>query len=260
MNQKRPNDHIRRYDATDLTGRSGAFPSPKNDNGEDGGGLINGLDGVLSLLIHNGKNHLGPIKGFASLIQDDTDEASNARHWADKIIRNVREMEAQMDFLDMFRLNGAVGVSSVSWHRVVSGVMDRFAAVNVRGVPVEIVNGAKGSFKQHGALLERVLVHLVVNAYESITRSGGITLTIRERKGPDDRRRFAVGVTDTGCGIDGDAMSRIWRPFYTTKRNHIGLGLPYVAAAASITESEIEVASVEGQGTAVGLVITEQGG
>jgi C4-dicarboxylate-specific signal transduction histidine kinase len=55
-------------------------------------------------------------------------------------------------------------------------------------------------------------------------------------------------------------MSRIWRPFYTTKRNHIGLGLPYVAAAASITESEIEVASVEGQGTAVGLVITEQGG
>lgn len=224
-------------------------------------GLIDGLEGVLSVLIRSGKNHLGPIKGYASLIQDDTDDASNTRHWADKIMRNVREMEDHLQSLEMLRLKGAIGVAEISWHRIVSDVMDRFAAVNVRGVPIEIVNEVRGTFRQHQQLLKRVLVHLVVNAYESIEQTGKITFTVKEHSaGEDGRRRFAVRITDTGRGMDGEAMKRIWTPFFTTKRNHIGLGLPYVAAAAAVMEMELEVVSTSGRGTAIGLILTEQGG
>ena len=223
--------------------------------------FINGLEGILSVLIHNGKNHLGPIKGYASLIQDDTDHDSNARRWADKIMRNVREMEDHLHALEMFQLKGAIGLADISWHRVMSDVMDRFAAVNVRGVPIEIVNETRGTFRQHKELLKRVLVHLVVNAYESIERTGKITLSVREQSAAeDDRRRFTVGVTDSGCGMDGELMRCIWTPFFTTKRNHIGLGLPFVAAAAAVMKMDIEVTSTSGRGTAVGLVVTEQGG
>lgn len=223
-------------------------------------GLIDGLEGVLSVLINSGKHHLGPIKGYASLIQDDTDDASNSRRWADKIMRNVREMEDQLHSLEMFRLKGAIGVAEISWHRIVSDVMDRFAAVNLRGVPIEIVNEVRGTFRQHKELLKRVLVHLVANAYESIERTGKITLTVEECSEEEDgRRRFAVWITDTGCGMDGEAMKRIWTPFFTTKRNHIGLGMPYVAAAAAVMEMEMELVSTSGRGTAVGLILTEQG-
>jgi K+-sensing histidine kinase KdpD len=261
MNHWRPNDHVRRVRSTDATNRPPYAPGPLTDPVGQDFGLINGLDSVLSLLIHSGKNHLGPIKGFASLIQDDSDEESNVRHWVDKIMRNVRELEAQIDFLDMFRLNGSVGVAEINWHRVVNAVMDQYAAVNVRGVPIEIVNEVRGDFFQHIELLKRVLVHLVVNAYESIHKTGKITLAITERSNEsDDRRRFAVWITDTGCGITGEEMERVWAPFYTTKSHHLGLGLPYVAAAASIMEMDIEVASVDGQGTTVGLILAEQGG
>jgi len=223
-------------------------------------GLIDGLEGVLSALIHNGKNHLGPIKGYASLIQDDTDDSSNARRWADKIMRNVREMEDHLHSLDMFRLKGAIGASEISWHRMVSDVMDRFAAVNVRGVPIEIVNEVRGTFLQHKELLMRALVHLVVNAYESIEQTGKITFTVKDCAPDDDgRRRFSIWIADTGRGMDGELMKRSWTPFFTTKRNHIGLGLPYVAAAASVMKMELEVASTPGRGTAVGVILTEQG-
>ena len=224
-------------------------------------GLIDGLEGVLSALIRNGKSHLGPIKGYASLIQDDTDDQSNSRRWADKIMRNVREMEDHLHALGMFRLKEAIGESEISWHRIVCEVMDRLAAVNAKGVPIAIANEVHGTFHQHKELLKRVLVHLVVNAYESIEQSGKIALTIEERDREDDgRRKFAVWITDNGCGMTGEVMKRSWTPFFTTKQNHIGLGLPYVAAAASVTKMAVEVASTKGLGTTVGLIITETGG
>jgi two-component system, sporulation sensor kinase E len=242
-------------------------PSPPGGPSDQCGGLacdanlIDGLDGVLSILIHSGKNHLGPIKGYASLIQDDTDETSNARRWADKIMRNVRQMEDHLDSLDMFRLKGTLGVAEVSWHRIVCEVVDRFAAINAKGVPIEIINEVRGTFRQHKEPLKRLLVHLIVNAYESIAETGKVTLAISPHTAaPDGRRRFVVWIKDTGCGIDGEVTRRIWTPFYTTKDDHVGLGLPYVAAAAAAMEIGIELVSTPGQGTAVGLIITEQGG
>lgn len=261
MNQKRFDDRTTGRGPADGVSPLRRVPATDVGAANGDGGLIESLDSVLSLLIQSGKNRLGPIKGFASLIQDDTDEASNARRWADKIMRNVRALEDHFDSLNMFRLGGCTGVSEVSWHRVVSDVMDRFAAVNVRGVPIEISNQAPGTFRHHKVLLTRVLVHLVVNAYESIERKGKVGLAIRDETGRgSDRKRFSVWVTDTGAGIDGETMPRIWDPFFTTKTNHLGLGLPYVAAAASKMGLEIEVASGEGRGTAIRLSLTEPGG
>lgn len=236
------------------------------DAAEDSGtpvdlGLFEGLESMLSVLIRSGKAHLGPIKGYTSLIQDDTPDSANARRWADKIMRSVRQMEDQLNALDMFRIAGKMGAQELSWHRVISEVMDHFAVVNLKGLPIEIVNDTRGTFRQHGELLKRVLTHLLVNAYESIEHSGKITMIVEQHSVTDDgRRRFTVRISDTGGGIDGEAMKDIWQPFYSTKRNHVGLGLPYVTAAAAVMDMETELVSSAGRGTSVGLLLTEQGG
>lgn len=224
-------------------------------------GLFQKLDEMLSLLVHNGKNHLGPIKGYASLIQDGNDEDSNTRRWAEKITRNVRRMEDYFEMLNSYGIRDAGGVSELSWQRLVAGVMDRFAAVNVKGVPIEIVNYTRGTFVQHGELLKRVLTHLVVNGYESIESTGKLSLTIEEAgKWDDGKRRFVIRVSDTGCGIERKNANLIWEPFYSTKHDHVGLGLPYVAAVAPILGMEVDVESRPGRGTTVGLVLSEKGG
>jgi signal transduction histidine kinase len=223
--------------------------------------LFDDLEEMLSVLIHNGKNYLGPIKGYASLIQDDNDDRSNTRRWADKIMRNVRQMEDHFEQLNSYRIRGTVGVSETSWQRLVSGVMDRFAAVNVKGVPIEITNDTRGKFRQHIGLLKRVLSHIVVNAYESIGSTGKLSLFIVDAQPTEDgRRSFAVRITDTGRGIEAKDIGAIWKPFYTTKHNHVGLGLSYVAAAAEILDMELNVASKTGHGTTVTLILAEQGG
>jgi signal transduction histidine kinase len=224
-------------------------------------GLFQGLEELFSVLIHSGKNQLGPIKGYASLIQDDNDDSTNTRRWADKIMRNVRLMEDHFELLSSYRIRGAVGLADTTWQRVVSLVMDCFASVNTKGVPIEIVNNTRGSIRQHEKLITRVLTHVIVNAYESLKDGGKLAVSIDEIQCADDgRKRYRVRVTDTGCGIKGKDIGLVWKPFFTTKHNHIGLGLSYVAAAASILDMETEVVSSAGRGTTVTLILSEQGG
>lgn len=220
-----------------------------------------GLEEILSLVIRSGRSHVGPIRGYASLIQDDNTNESNTRRWADKIVRNARRMEDYFELLDMYRIRGATGVKQCSWQKIVSTVMDRFSAVNLKGVPIEIFNNTSGPFRQHAGLVTRVLSHIVFNAYESIQRTGKLSVRIDSTGHTSDgRRRFELRVSDNGCGIDKENSDLIWKPFFTTKHDHVGLGMTYVAAAAPVLGMKVEVDSTAGRGTTVGLLLSEQGG
>jgi signal transduction histidine kinase len=267
MNQKKPSENVPKILRTQseaaallkVASSSDALHQSRENPADIG--LFYGLEELFSLVIHSGKNHLGPIKGYASLIQDENDDASNTRRWADKIVRNVRRMEDYFELLNTYRIRGAIGVRTVSWQHIVSSVMDSFATVNIKGVPIEIDNNTRGTFVQHAELIRRVLIHLVINAYESIETTGKLSASINEiGHTGDGRRRFEVRVTDTGCGIDRKNSEMIWKPFFTTKHDHIGLGLSYVAAAAPVLGMNVEVDSSNGRGTTVGLVLSEQGG
>jgi two-component system sensor histidine kinase AtoS len=37
---------------------------------------------------------------------------------------------------------------------------------------------------------------------------------------------LVIAITDTGCGVDPGILSRVFEPFYTTKLDRMGLGLP----------------------------------
>ena len=226
-------------------------------------GLFYNLEVMFSNIIHNGKNYLGPIKGYASLIQDDNGEENNSRRWADKIIRSVEQMEKYFELLSMFRVKGALGVTLVSWHELISNVLKYYSHLNRRGVPLEITNNARRRIRQRGELLRRVLVHLICNAYESIQGPGKVSLSISDSDAAprqDGEKKVVIEISDTGCGIDEEKVDMIWKPFYTTKHDHVGLGLPFVAMAAPILNMDIKLHSMHGRGTTVTLVLAEQGG
>jgi len=70
-------------------------------------------------------------------------------------------------------------------------------------------------------LLERVLVNAVKNAVESIgARKGRITVRASGR---------TLEVTDNGPGLSGEAASRVFTPFFSTKHTDRGLGLMLIA-------------------------------
>ncbi len=103
-------------------------------------------------------------------------------------------------------------------------------------IKLETKHGAGGSaIRVDKRQLEQVMMNLIVNARDAMKDGGVITVDTREtmltaplRK---DRATVPVGeyvvvsVTDQGTGIAPDTLTKIFEPFYTTKRQGEGTGL-----------------------------------
>ncbi len=111
-----------------------------------------------------------------------------------------------------------------------------------------------------GMHLQRCLLNLFMNARDAIGADGSIELRVNKRAvGAAQGNRYAVGageyavvsVVDDGEGMSAKTLSRIFKPFYTTRkdgRGH-GLGLAIVNEIAHKWGGFIEVTSQVGQGS-----------
>jgi PAS domain S-box-containing protein len=92
--------------------------------------------------------------------------------------------------------------------------------------------------------LQQVLVNLIKNAMQAMTRSGTLTLQTGEAA-----EGVWVSVIDTGGGIPQEQINRIFEPFFTTKKKGTGLGLMIVQRIVRAHGGRIEVESHAGRGT-----------
>jgi len=94
------------------------------------------------------------------------------------------------------------------------------------------------------AQIKQVLVNLIKNAIQAMTRGG--TLTLQTGQGVDG---VWVSVADTGGGIPEVQLNRIFEPFFTTKKKGTGLGLMIVQRIVREHGGRIELESHQGKGT-----------
>ena len=83
--------------------------------------------------------------------------------------------------------------------------------------------------------MEQVIVNLVVNARDAMPDGGRISISIRRNRLSEEMRRdralvpageyVVIEVKDSGTGIAPEGMSKIFEPFYTTKKTGEGTGL-----------------------------------
>jgi signal transduction histidine kinase len=101
--------------------------------------------------------------------------------------------------------------------------------------------------------VEEVIDNLVLNALEAMTDKGG-TLTIEAGQTENGMPTFSV--SDTGRGMTRSFIeTRLFRPFSTTKKTGIGLGLYTCREVIKASGGSISVDSVEGAGTTFRVVL-----
>jgi signal transduction histidine kinase len=75
--------------------------------------------------------------------------------------------------------------------------------------------------------LQQVILNLIINGIEAMA-----TVTSRPRRllirsqFDDNERQVRVSVEDTGVGVSAEKMARLFEPFFTTRSEGIGMGLP----------------------------------
>ncbi len=111
---------------------------------------------------------------------------------------------------------------------------------------------------------ETALLNLVVNARDAMPTGGAILITTANAEmaqnqlaGLASGRYVKVAVTDTGCGMPAEVISRAFEPFFTTKDigKGTGLGLSQVYGFVKQSGGGIEIQSVERQGTTINLYL-----
>jgi signal transduction histidine kinase len=121
------------------------------------------------------------------------------------------------------------------------------AQQQVRTRPVKITftpNAGLPHVAHDPALIQQVVLNLVLNGIQAIPNQGAIDITLAR-----DGDQALITVKDNGKGISPDALPKIFRPFFTTRREGTGLGLSLAKGIVQSHGGNIHATSAPGQGT-----------
>lgn len=97
------------------------------------------------------------------------------------------------------------------------------------------------------SLIEQSILNLVKNAMQSMEKNCPVQkITISTFIESD---MVKLSVSDTGCGMTEDQMSKIFEPYYTTKSAGTGLGLTVLYKIMKQHGGDVHVSSTVGEGS-----------
>lgn len=95
--------------------------------------------------------------------------------------------------------------------------------------------------------LKQVLVNMIKNSFEARTTNDFyVKVTAKDKK-----RHIEIEIIDNGVGISEENLTHIFDLFYTTKDNGTGIGLAYSKEIIELHNGNIEIKSIENQGTTI---------
>ena len=109
--------------------------------------------------------------------------------------------------------------------------------------------------------MELAVLNLCLNARDAVAGGGTVIIAaenvVVEEGHGSQQQCVKLSVTDTGCGMPPDVLSRAFEPFFTTKDvgKGSGLGLPQVYGFAHQSGGQVTIDSEPGVGTIVTLVL-----
>ncbi len=132
-----------------------------------------------------------------------------------------------------------------------SEMIDRITALAEDRIKLKNITLKSIPFKEEIILkcdapkLEIALFNILINAVESIDHDHG-KIIIKTEKTPES---VLIIISDNGCGIEQDHIPKLFEPYFTSKRNGIGLGLAATLNIVQAHNGSIEVTSNNKIGT-----------
>ncbi len=199
-------------------------------------------------IAHDLRNVLTAIQLELQALGEGAYPESIARQW-DRLYVLTHSLLALSDETE-------VATSAVSLPDVVDFVFRLLQGqAEVDGVTLEKkLLGAVPLVSGNKRRLEHLFVNLLVNALDAMAATGGaLTVTLRQETNPLNQRGVLVVVQDTGQPIAPESLPYLFDPFFTTRANHIGLGLFSVQRIVTAHQGEIHVESLPAHGTCISV-------
>jgi len=215
---------------------------------------------------HDFNNLLTTIRGFSDLLLRDLPDEHGHRKNVEQI-RKAADRGAQLSRqLLTFGQQAALQPRPLELNSVVTnmeGLLRRLVGDDIQ--LVTHLRPGLGEVKMDPGQLEQVLVNLVLNARDAMPAGGTLTIETGERqisgstrgRSVKPGRYLVLAVSDSGSGMDGEALSHVFEPFFSTHApgSRSGLGLSIVYGIVRQNGGGVRVSSEPEQGTTVKVFI-----
>jgi signal transduction histidine kinase len=101
--------------------------------------------------------------------------------------------------------------------------------------------------------LKIALLNIIINAVEAMSENGG-QLNISLKK---NEQHYVVSIADNGCGVSEENLPLLFEPYFTSKKQGMGIGLASTQNILNYHKAEISVISQLNKGTTFKVVFTE---
>jgi two-component system nitrogen regulation sensor histidine kinase NtrY len=101
-------------------------------------------------------------------------------------------------------------------------------------------------------MMEQAIINLVNNSKDSLEdRPNARIVLSASRSG----REIMISVSDNGTGIERDILEEVFTPFFSTRKNGSGIGLPLVRQIVRLHGGSVHIESIQEEGTTVKIIL-----
>jgi two-component system, OmpR family, sensor histidine kinase VicK len=184
----------------------------------------------INIAAHELRTPTQAILGYAELSQMQGSNV-NKDEALSKIVKNAERLQRLTeDILDVTRIESQtlkLDKRKFDLRDMAASVLDdyRNRIRNGKNMELVLLNADKAAFVvADKGRISQVLSNPVSNALK-FTKSGTISVSIKEVENDDHKKEFIATVKDTGTGIDSDIMPQLFTKFVSKSQTGTGLGL-----------------------------------
>jgi two-component system, sporulation sensor kinase E len=211
-------------------------------------GSLSALGQLAASIAHEIRNPMTTLKGFTQLLRlSATEESMKYLAVIDDEIVRMESILSEMLILSKPALSKKTTLSLEVLVDDVLNVVNPKALLEGIKIVQKDVNMLDTLIFGNPDKIKQVLLNLFKNSLEAMT-SGG-TLTVGMEQIEDNK--IVLSISDTGKGMNESQLNQIFMPFFTTKAEGTGLGLPFVLKTIEEHDGTIAIESKVGEGTTI---------
>jgi two-component system, NtrC family, sensor histidine kinase HydH len=208
-------------------------------------------------LAHEIRNPLSSIKGFATYFKERYQDNPEDRQTADIMIQEVDRLNRVVSQLLEFARPVTLAPKPTSLKNLIADsvkLIERQA--HAKRITIKTTHSAEiDTVRIDPDRVNQVLLNLYLNAIESMEAGGELGIAVSNNR---KTALIEIQVSDTGCGIRKQDLTRIFDPYFTTKSSGTGLGLAIAHNIVEAVGGGIKVRSAPGKGTTFTLILPRE--
>lgn len=203
---------------------------------------------LVRTLAHEVRNPLNNINMSVEQLLQNSDSGDEAQLFLDIDQRNSKRIgDIITELLDTSRPTDLVFEKHTLQSIMDESIAEALDRITLQHVNMQVKYANEPCYVMaNKEKLKIAFLNIIINSVEAVPSiTGELTISVYSNL----KDTHAIAIKDNGCGIPEENISRLFEPYFTSKRNGMGLGL---AAALNILQSHkanIDVTSTVGRGT-----------